>query len=69
MLMPRQHRHVPSLFRSEIKRAYARGDGTAETAKDFGVSKSYPSKLAKRDGLQMRRPRKQVTKHEKDEAQ
>ncbi|MDO8533520.1 MAG: hypothetical protein Q7S17_02100 [Xanthobacteraceae bacterium] len=57
--MPRQHRHVPPLFRSEIKRAY--GDKTAKVAdiaEDFGVSKSYPSALAKREGLAMRRPKK-----------
>ncbi len=60
---------IPPLFRSEIKRAYEH-DKTAKVAdiaKDFGVGKSYPSALAKRDGLQMRRPRQQLTKHEKDE--
>ena len=67
--MSRQHRHVPPLFRSEIKRAYER-DKTAKVAdiaEDFGVSKGYPSALAKREGLAMRRPRPQPTKHEKDE--
>lgn len=67
--MSRQHRHVPPLFRSEIKRAYEHEKNVtvAEIAKDFGVGKSYPSALAKREGLPMRRPRQQVTKHEKDE--
>lgn len=69
--MARQHTHVPPLFRREIKRTYEH-DKTAKVAdiaKDFGVSKSYPSTLAKRDGVPMRRPRQQVTKHEKDEPQ
>ena len=64
-----RRRQIPPLYRSEIKRAYEH-DKTAkvaEIAKDFGVGKNYPSELAKRDGLQMRRPRQQVTKHEKDE--
>ena len=63
--MPRPHHHVPPLFRSEIKRAYEQDKSAkvADIAKDFGVGKNYPSALAKRDGLQMRRPRK----HEKDE--
>ena len=58
---------IPPLYRSEIKRAYEH-DKTAKVAdiaKDFGVGKSYPSALAKREGLQMRRPRHKAIDQEK----
>jgi len=50
---------VPPVIRNEILRAYDRGDKTIDTARDLGVSKGYPSKLAKHEGRALRRPRKQ----------
>ena len=62
--MARQHRHVPPLFKSQIAAAYKRGDPVAPIAKDFGVSGGYPSKLARKEGLEMRRPRKSANHDE-----
>lgn len=57
-------KRIPPVIKNEILRAYERGDKVVETAGDLGVSKGYPSALAKREGKALRRPR--PLKHEKE---
>lgn len=55
-------RRIPPVIRNEIARAYRRGDKVADTGRDFGVDPSYPTKLAKREGVPLRRGK--AAKHE-----
>lgn len=57
-------KRIHKVIKNEIVRAYERGDPTDDTARDFGVSTGYPSRLAKKEGKPQRRPRKAGEKHE-----
>lgn len=49
---------LPGVFRSEIRRAYERGDKVEDIERDFDVAKGSATKIAKADGVPLRRPRK-----------